>query len=64
MRVLIARGFISFGMWLLPVDVRRVVRNMMMFHVPGALTDEEKDEVIAAKNAYTRRRALAEAEGK
>ena len=37
---------------------------MMMFHVPGALTDEEKDEVIAAKNAYTRRRALAEAEGK
>ena len=64
MRVLIACGFISFGMWLLPADVRRVARNMMMFHVPGALTDEEKDEVIAAKNAYTRRRALAEAEGK
>ena len=59
MRVLVARGFISFGMWLLPADVRKLVRGMMMFHVPGALTDEEKDEVIAAKSAWSRSRASA-----
>ncbi len=59
MRVLVARGFISLGMWLLPSDVRKLVRGMMMFHVPGALTDEEKDEVIAAKSAWSRSRASA-----
>lgn len=55
MRVLIARGFIAFGMMLLPADVRKLVRGMMLFHVPGALTDAERTEVVSARSEWSKR---------
>jgi hypothetical protein len=46
--------FITFGMWLLPAGVRKMVRGMMVFHVPEGLTDDERLEVIRAKDAWDR----------
>jgi hypothetical protein len=55
-RVFVARMFITFGMWLLPAGVRKMVRGMMVFHVPEGLTDDERLEVIRAKDAWDRSR--------
>ncbi len=63
LRVFVARGFISFGMWLLPADVRKLMRGMMLFHVPGALTEDEKHEVIVAKSAWRKSRPQSDYRG-
>jgi hypothetical protein len=55
MRVFIARVFITLGMMLLPADVRKMVRGLMLFHVPGALTEHEKADVVSAKADWLRR---------
>lgn len=51
-RTFIGSSLIKLGMSILPSDVRKLVRNIVMFHVPGALTDSEKAEVIAAKKQW------------
>ena len=51
MRVLIGSLLIKAGMAIIPSETRRIVRNLLMFHVPGALSEEEKREVIDAKAA-------------
>jgi hypothetical protein len=56
MRVFIGSILIRLGMWVLPVNVRQQVRSILLFHVPGALSDQEKSDLIAAKTAYNRSR--------
>lgn len=49
MRVTIARILIVAGILVLPRSVRKMVRDILLYHVPGALTDAEKADVRAAK---------------
>lgn len=49
MRVLIGSLLIRAGMAIIPRDTRELVRGIMLYHVPGALTEAEKAEVRAAK---------------
>lgn len=51
-RVLIGCGLIKLGMAILPAQTRKMFRNVIMFHVPGALTEEEKDDVREAKRQW------------
>lgn len=51
MRVFIATLLIKAGFALLPVDLRKLVRALLLYHVPGALTEDEKAEVRKAKAA-------------
>lgn len=53
MRVLLGGLLIKLGMAILPDEVRHLVRGVIMYHVPGALTESEKAEVRAAKAAST-----------
>lgn len=52
MRFRIARLLIKAGVALLPHDVRDMVRGIVMYHVPGALTEDEKATIRAAKTAF------------
>lgn len=52
MRLWVAKLLIVAGIAIMPPGVRRMVRNILFFNVPGALTDKEKAEVIAAKAAW------------
>lgn len=45
MRFVIARALITLGVFILPKDIRELTRNLLMYHVPNALTDAEKREV-------------------
>lgn len=49
MRVFIGSLLIRAGFAIIPRDVRLLVRNIIMYHVPGALTEAEKADVRAAK---------------
>lgn len=51
-RTFIGKILIKAGMAILPADVRRLVRNVIMYHVPGALSENEKAEVRAAKASW------------
>lgn len=42
---------IKVGMAVLPPEVRKLVRGVLMYHVPGAMTEAEKAEIRAAKAA-------------
>jgi len=44
---------IAWGMRIMPDNVRHMVRGILMYHVPGALTEDEKREVRAAKRAWS-----------
>jgi hypothetical protein len=44
---------IAWGIWIIPGNVRHMVRGILMYHVPGALTEDEKREVRAAKRAWS-----------
>lgn len=52
MRVFIGCLLIRLGMAIIPSGVRDMVRGIIMYHVPGALTEEEKAEIRAAKAAH------------
>jgi hypothetical protein len=54
MRTLIGGLLIKVGMAILPKDVRSMARNIMLYHVPGALTKAERREVEAAKSAWNK----------
>lgn len=43
---------IKAGMAALRPETREMVRKIIMYHVPGALTDVEKSEVRAAKTTW------------
>jgi len=45
LRCLVGRMLISTGMAIIPSDVKEAMRGMMMYHVPGALTENEKASV-------------------
>ena len=45
MRVFIAAMLIKLAMAILPKEVRNTVRGLLMYHVPGALTEDEKSKV-------------------
>jgi hypothetical protein len=48
-RVAVAKALIHIAMAILPSNTRRLVRNILLYHVPGALTEDEKREVVEAK---------------
>lgn len=54
MRLLIAKLLLKLGMALLPKDVRDMVRDLLMYHVPGAVSEERKAEIRASKMAIMR----------
>lgn len=49
MRMFLGKALIKIGVAILPCDVRKMVRDILLYHVPGALTETEKAEVRAAK---------------
>lgn len=51
MRLWIGKLLLKAGMAVIPADVREMVIKIVMYHVPGALTEDEKAEVRAAKAA-------------
>jgi hypothetical protein len=50
----IGKFFILLGMAIVPAEVRRMFVKMVMYHVPGGLTEAEKAEVRAAKAAWSK----------
>lgn len=48
MRLFIARLLLKAGMALLPKEVRDLTRDLLMYHVPGALSEDRKREVRRA----------------
>ena len=52
MRLFFAQWFLRLGMALLPRDVRELVREVLMFHTPGALTEGQKAAIRAAYEAW------------
>lgn len=50
-RTFIGCLLIKAGMAMVPPDVRKFVCGVIMYHVPGAMTEDEKAEVRAAKTA-------------
>jgi hypothetical protein len=54
LRTMIATLLIKAGMAILPKDVYEVVRWILLYHVPGALTESEK--VAVDELARQRRR--------
>ena len=50
MRLIIGTKLIELGMAILPPNTRKLVRDLIMYHVPGALTEAEKAVVRAAKS--------------
>ena len=51
MRLALARLFLKTGMALLPRETRDLVRDLLMFHVPGAVPEERKREIVRMKAA-------------
>lgn len=49
MRVWIGTMLIKAGMAIIPRDVRDLVRGLLAYHIPGALTEDEKEQVRVAK---------------
>lgn len=56
MRTLLGGLLIKAGMAILPKDVRKMVRDILLYHVPGGITGKEKADVAAAKKAWSRSR--------
>jgi hypothetical protein len=50
-RLLLASWLLKAGMALLPKETQDLVRDLLMFHVPGALTVERKLEILRMKSA-------------
>lgn len=48
-RVFIGAALIRAGMAIIPKDTRDLVRGILLYHVPGALTEAEKAEIRTAK---------------
>jgi hypothetical protein len=55
---LIGSLLIKLGMAIVPAETRDLVRKMLLYHVPGALTEEAKFEVRYAKAVWALRHAL------
>jgi hypothetical protein len=51
MRFLIGKMLIKAGIAVLPCGVRETVRGLLLYHVPGALTEAEKEKVRAVAAA-------------
>lgn len=51
MRFMLAKLLIRTGVALLSPEVRKLVRGVLMYHVPGGLTEDEKAEVRTAVHA-------------
>ena len=47
-RCYIGKRLISLGVAILPSEVRRLVRGILMYHVPNALSESEKAYVREA----------------
>ena len=54
MRMWLGTTLIKLGFAIIPADVREMARGIMMYHVPGALSEEQKAEIRAAKWAAER----------
>ena len=54
-RHLIAMLFIKTGMAILPPATRKMVRDLLMYNVPGALTEQERADVRRAKAKWLER---------
>jgi len=53
MRTIIGTLLIKIGVQILPKEVRNLVRGILLYHVPGALTEAEKADVRAAKREWS-----------
>lgn len=51
MRLWIAKWLLRGGMALLPKGVRDMTRDLLVYHVPGALSEERKAEIRTSKIA-------------
>lgn len=49
LRLLIGCWLMRLGMAVVPTGTREMARNIMLYHVPGMLTENEKAQVRAAK---------------
>ncbi len=58
MRVWIGTILIRAGMAMLPADTRKLFQDILLYHVPGALTEAEKAHVRAQKLSADRERAF------
>lgn len=52
MRYVIGKFLIIAGLRIMPKDVSRMVRMLLLYNVPGALTETEKAEVRRAKTEW------------
>lgn len=52
MRHFIGTLLIRAGFAIIPKETRYLVRGILLYHVPGALTETEKAEIRAAKSAW------------
>ncbi len=48
-RSFIGSLLIRAGMAIVPADVRAMLRGILLYHVPGMLTEQEKADIRAAK---------------
>jgi hypothetical protein len=48
-RVQLGSWLIRLGMAIVPSDVRDMARGMMLYHVPGVLSESRKSEIRLAK---------------
>lgn len=54
MRVFLGCLLIRFGMAIVPAAERQLARKIMLYHVPGVLSDDEKADVREAKRQWER----------
>jgi hypothetical protein len=52
MRLFIGALLVRLGMRIIPRDAKEMARKIMLYHVPGVLTEDEKAEVRAAKRVW------------
>ena len=52
MRLWVGCMLLKLGMAILPTDSREMAKKIMLYHVPGALSETEKAEVRTAKAAW------------
>lgn len=51
LRVFLGSLLIRTGMAIVPAEARDLARGMIMYHVPGALTEAEKAKIRSAVNS-------------
>lgn len=56
-RYRIGKAMVIVGLKVMPAGTRTMLRMILLYHVPGALTEEEKCAVRASKALWQQERA-------